>query len=50
MIKVYSYTDGVYSNSINTEYYINAVKSIPVSDLVVVANSYFLRVYNVKHS
>lgn len=46
-LKLYSYSEGQYSASISTEYYINAVKSIPESTLVVVANSHFLRVYDI---
>ena len=48
MLKVYSYSDGNYISSIDTEYYINAIKAIPKSDMVIIANGHFLRVYNVK--
>lgn len=50
ILAVYSLNDGQYLKKVSTEYYINAVRSIPFSSFVIAAGTRFLRIYNTEDS
>lgn len=50
IIAVFCHYEGMYLKSITSEYYLNAIKPIPLSSFVVVAGGKFVRVYNTDDS